>query len=193
MNSYKSSSYPGALWDGAERCQAELLVAIRQGFYTRLPPRHFYRDRRLLLYAITWPATWLEQRGLTCSADRYIQIVTARLEAILVHGDPAEYGVPCPRGLSTGRAAGYFPAYLLKCLQDHFRHHGECLYDELKHVRNSLAWLMDSLPFTATPPAPHPSHGPAHTRHVETLAAVHRLLAPKKKPPPSAPAQLTWW
>ena len=41
------------------------------------------------------------------------------------HGDPERY-------------ERYFPRYLLKCLQDWFAHHGDELYEELKHVRNQL-------------------------------------------------------
>ena len=36
------------------------------------------------------------------------------------------------------------PNYLLKCLQDWFQHHGDELYDELKHIRNALDQILAS-------------------------------------------------
>jgi len=109
----------------------------------------------MLLYALTWPAVWLEHRGLTCPAARYQKLIAARLGDIAVHGDPARYGA-------------YFPAYLLKCLQDWFQHRGEELYDELKHVRNALDQVLASAHFAAAVQCD------AH--HTELLAATHRLI-----------------
>ena len=80
---------------------------------------------RMLLYALTWPGKWLEQRGLPITAQRYEQLLAQRLKAIAQHGNPERY-------------QRYFPRYLLKCLQDWFAHHGDELYEELKHVRNYL-------------------------------------------------------
>ena len=132
-----------------------LLAAIHQRFYAAQPPRDFHRDRRMLLYALTWPAAWLARRGLTCSARRYHELVADRLADIALHGDPARYGA-------------YFPAYLLKCLQDWFQHHGDQLYDELKHIRNALDQVLASARLAAEvrPDA----------QHTESLAATHRLL-----------------
>jgi hypothetical protein len=109
----------------------------------------------MLLYALTWPAVWLERRGLTCSSRRYRALMAERLADIAVHGDPARYGA-------------YFPAYLLKCLQDWFQHHGDELYDELKHIRNALDQVLASVRFAAD------VRGDA--QHTELLAATHRLI-----------------
>jgi len=109
----------------------------------------------MLLYALTWPAVWLEHRGLTCPAARYQKLIAARLGDIAVHGDPARYGA-------------YFPAYLLKCLQDWFQHRGEELYDELKHVRNALDQVLASAHFAAAVQC--------DAQHTELLAATHRLI-----------------
>ena len=79
----------------------------------------------MLLYALPWPAKWLDQRGLQVSAQQYETLITQRLKSIVHHGDRQRY--EC-----------YFPRYLLKCLQDWFAHHGDELYEELKHVRNQL-------------------------------------------------------
>ena len=104
----------------------KLLAQIKQDFYTcKSSEKQFYADRRMLLYALTWPAKWLDRRGLWMDARQYEKLLGQRLKAIVHHGDPKRY--QC-----------YFPRYLLKCLQDWFAHHGDELYEELKHVRNQL-------------------------------------------------------
>ncbi len=116
-----------------------LLAQIKQNFYiNKSSEKQFYADRRMLLYALTWPGKWLEQRGLSISAQRYEQLLSDRLKAI------AEYGKPI-------RYQSYFPAYLLKCLQDWFSHHGDELYEELKHIRNQL-YRIEALLQECTPP-----------------------------------------
>lgn len=133
----------------------ELLEVIRRRFYATAPPAHFHRDYRMLLYALTWPAGWLDSRGLNCSPARYQALIAERLEAICVHGDPARYGA-------------YFPAYLLTCLQDWFQHRGDELYAELKHIRNALDRILGSVGVV--------SEVQRHAHHIELLAATHRLL-----------------
>ena len=139
-----------------QRIIAELLAAVRLRFYARRPdPRDFHRDRRALLAALTWPAVWLDRRGLTCPPQRYRSLINDRLHAIGAHGDPARY-------------SAYFPAYLLKCLQDFFDRHGDELYGELKHVRNALDQVLASARFAA--------RVQEHARHLDVLVATHRLL-----------------
>ena len=41
---------------------------------------------------LSWPAAWLEQRGLTCSPKRYRALIVERLAAIAAQGDPARCG-----------------------------------------------------------------------------------------------------
>lgn len=136
-----------------------LLEEVRRRFYSGQPVRDFHRDRRMLLYTLTWPAVWLEHRALTCSAARYHALLVERLADIAAHGDPARYGA-------------YFPAYLLKCLQDWFQHHGEELYDELKHIRNALDQILASARFAADVQR--------DAQHTEILAATHRLIQARR-------------
>ena len=138
-----------------ERTIAALLESVRIHFYAPFQPVQFHRDRRMLLYALTWPAVWLERRGLFCSPQRYRALIIERLDAIRTHGDPARYGA-------------YLPTYLLKCLQDFFDRHGEDLYHELKHIRNALESLQRSLSFA--------QRASEQSRHIEALAAAHRIL-----------------
>lgn len=131
-----------------------LLLAIRLRFYGRRP-RDYHRDRQWLLYAVTWPATWLDERGLTCSPQRYQTLIEDRLYAIAAHGHPAAYGA-------------YFPTYLLKCLQDWFDRYGDELYSELKHIRNALDQLLASARFAA--------RVQRHASHLDVLVSTHRLI-----------------
>ena len=132
----------------------ELLCAIRLRFYLHRPA-DYQRDRRRLLHAVTWPATWLDERGLTCAPQRYQTLIEDRLQAIAAHGRPAVYGA-------------YFPTYLLKCLQDFFDRYGDELYTELKHVRNALDQLLASARFA--------ERVQRHARQLDLLVSTHRLL-----------------
>jgi hypothetical protein len=150
---------------------ADLLALIRARFYAPDRPALFHRDRRRLLHALSWPAAWFAHRGLTCAPARYRQLLAARLDAIAVHGDPRRYGA-------------YFPTYLLKCLQDWFRHHGDELDTELKHLRNALDCVLASPALAATVRR--------DAQLLETLATAHRLLRPSTPRPPRDDArQLT--
>jgi hypothetical protein len=148
----------------------ELLLAIRLRFYV-LRPADYRRDRPRLLHALTWPATWLDERGLTCSPSRYHTLIEERLQAIAAHGNPAVYGA-------------YFPAYLLKCIQDWFDRYGDDLYGELKHVRNALDQLLASARFA--------ERVQRHARQLDLLVSTHRLLACRPASPADTDAnQLT--
>jgi hypothetical protein len=131
-----------------------LLLAIRLRFYTGRPV-DYHRHRQRLLYAVTWPATWLDERGLTCSSQRYQTLIEDRLRAIAAHGNPAAYGA-------------YFPTYLLKCLQDFFDRHGDELYAELKHIRNALDQVLASARFA--------ERVQRQARHLDLLVSTHRLI-----------------
>lgn len=132
----------------------ELLGSIRLRFYLHRPA-DYQRDRRRLLHAVTWPATWLDERGLTCVPPRYHTLIEERLQAIAAHGNPTAYGA-------------YFPAYLLKCLQDWFDRYGDELYSELKHIRNALDQLLASARFA--------ERVQRHARHLDLLVSTHRLI-----------------
>ena len=86
----------------------------------------------MLLYALTWPAGWMDRRGLPMSSQAYEKLLTERLDDIATHGQSERY-------------RQYFPRYLLKCIQDWFHHHGEQLYEQLKHVRNQLCDIENLL------------------------------------------------
>lgn len=159
-----------------------ILEEIRGRFYTPEKDRRaagrrwFFRDRRMLIYAVSWPALWLHQRALTCSPQRYHALIVERLEAISLHGDRSRF--------DPGAQGGYFPAYLLKCLQDWFSHHGDQLYDQLKHTRNAIDKILASPIFAAAVRK--------DAQHINVLLAAHQLVRPKRKKTPACdPAQLS--
>lgn len=143
----------------------QLLQSIRLRFYTRRPA-DYQRQRLRLLHAVTWPATWLDERGLTCSPQRYQTLIDDRLYAIAAHGDPALY-------------SAYFPTYLLKCLQDWFHRYGEELYSELKHIRNALDQVLASARFA--------ERVQRHARQLDLLVSTHRLLESRRPKRTTAP------
>lgn len=133
----------------------EILDQIKKRFYhTSTYPEIYYKDQRMLLYAITWPAKWLEERALTISADQYQELLCQRLDDIAKHGQPNRY-------------QQYFPAYLLKTIQRWFAHNGEALYHKLKHIRNQLSgiekWIQTCRP-------------PQREDIVKPMAQAHQIL-----------------
>ena len=127
----------------------EVLRYIRKHIYQG-NDGNYGRDRRMLLYALTWPAAWLDSQALRMHPKDYQRMLMDKLEQITRHGDPARYRV-------------YFPKYLLKCLQDHCHHQHETLYRELKHASYSIEQILDHLQ----------SSQPEHTT---VLAQAHALL-----------------
>lgn len=126
-----------------------VLRYIRKNIYDRNNAQ-FQRDRRMLLYALTWPAAWLDSQALRMHPKDYQFMLMDKLAQITRHGDPAHY-------------RAYFPRYLLKCLQDHCHHHQQTLYTQLKHASYSIEHILDSLK----------NSQPDHTT---VLAQAHALL-----------------
>lgn len=155
----------------AEATLTDLLGELQRRFYAQADQSLFYRDRCALARALTWPALWLDRRGVQCSQDRYRALLVARLEAIQVHGDSGKYGA-------------FFPAYLLKCLQDWFTWHGEDLYLELKHARNAIEVALLSVGFDDD----NDDRGRTPRSHrgdpdsILALATLHKVLRAKKAP-----------
>lgn len=138
-----------------------LLDQIKARFYNcDVSERRYYQDRRMLLYALTWPATWLDQRGLPITSQAYQKLLTQRLQDIAKHGDPKRY-------------QNCFPRYLLKTIQDWFAHNGEALYEELKHVRNQL-YTIDALLRENNPDLPEDIVTPIAQAHAILAVQNHR-------------------
>lgn len=110
--------------DAPEAVIDRLLAFIGANFYRQKDARTWLRDQRELLQVLTWPAVWLNQRGVGLPADKYEARLRTVLAGVSEHGE-----------LDKIR---FFPAYLGDCVRKHFIHHGEEIYEAGKHVRNSL-------------------------------------------------------
>lgn len=107
----------------AETLVNRFLYQIRTKFYPD-NEKGFYQERTLLLRAITHPAHWLKDRGVTLPEARMDAILNEILRGIMRHGN-------------TGHI-GFFSAYLLKAVQTHMDKQGDRYYDEAKVLRNIL-------------------------------------------------------
>ena len=143
----------------------ELLEQIRGDFYHDLPPQHFFRDRRMLLYALSWPATWLQQRALTMHPPRYRKLILL-FNQIKTHADRDKLAV-------------YFPAYLLKSLQQYLFHHGE--------MKNSSMCAMLSNPYAEVPSIQSRRLQPPglHSGWSTAFSTRRKLPPPNSSPSPS--------
>jgi hypothetical protein len=127
-----------------------VLDYIRAHFYANDDAR-YQRDKTMLLYALTWPAAWLDKHALKTTPEHYRSILVAQLRQIRQHGDPGHYG-------------RHFPGYLLKCLQQWLRHNHEQLYNQLKHASHTIDQIADDI------------EGMNEQNHTSVLAQAHELL-----------------
>ena len=138
---------------------SDVMSFIRQKFYADADPKRWFQDANYLKRCVvTWPAKWLNGRGVTLPADRYKAIVLDILMDVCRHG-------------KTG-VVKFWPGYLAKCVQDRFHHKGDDYYEEGKSLRTVLERTLGTLqvrPDTKRQDA------------VETLATLHSILVAKSR------------
>jgi hypothetical protein len=133
----------------------DLLASIRGAFYGDFTDKQWHQEKRFLTRVVTWPAAWFNRRAVTVRPERYKQIVLGILDGIKAHGSTA--------------AVKFWPGYLLRCVQEHFKHHGDEYYEEGKAVRS----IVDRALSQATGrPAADP---------VQALAQANAVLAPRTR------------
>lgn len=125
---------------------------------------HFVRRNVIL-----WPARFMcDKKGFTIPGERYDQIMRAIFAEIKAN--------------MTNAPIRYWPGYLMKCVQDHWKHHWEEYYEEAKSARNIAESTLLTLGRLSERSDPT----------VETLAGVHRVLTAKaKQPRKPAPKEAT--
>lgn len=155
--------------DPAERVVLALVYAIRDQFYRDEQKARFYPELKELKRVITWPAKWMNDKAIYVTPERYQTLIMNLLLEIKRHGD-------------TG-AIGYWPRYLLKCVQDHFLHNGEQYYEEGKAVRELATRVLAKLP---APAAAIPAD--QFTRDLATVHALLRSPGGRKSTTKAAPA-----
>jgi hypothetical protein len=116
--------------DGVARFIEDQLRKIRREFYPRARwgEKRFYQDRPMLIQAITWPARWMNDRGVKALPSVYRGILSTVIETIKLHGNRAE--------------VRRFSLYFFKSVQEHMNHHGEEYYYQAK-VRPVSGILSD--------------------------------------------------
>ena len=105
----------------------DVLAAIRSACYASndVAPKQWYQDRVFLLQRVVlWPAGWLHKRGVSLPPERYKEILLSIIKDIRIHGQAS--------------TVKYWPGYLAKCVQDHFKHNEDNLYNEAKAFRAVL-------------------------------------------------------
>jgi len=144
----------GQASEAPEAMIERLMARINRDFYASDPARRWLQDQKPLLMAITWPATWLNQRAIGLPISRLEGIHGEILAGIRTHGDLAKIR--------------YFPAYYFDCVRKWFVHQGEALYEERKHIRNALdlRFLKGGQAVQVAGPDP-----------IQALVAAHRVLA----------------
>jgi hypothetical protein len=104
------------------------LMAAAKTFYADCPDRWFADQHFIKHRVVTWPAAWLNSRGVTLPPERYKAIMLGIFETIKQHG--------------MTEAVRYWPGYLLKCVQSHFKIHEDEIYNEAKAMRNRTEAAM---------------------------------------------------
>ena len=139
-----------------------LLKEIKKRFYGKFPEPLYYRDQQQLIHAITWPCTWLKRRGLEITPAKYRQIISTVLANVDQHADRKKLDI-------------FIPRYLLKSIQDYFRHNEETIYTELKSFRNILERL-------ALDPGRNAQKSPPQTVEVDEISRLNELFKKGRKP-----------
>ena len=131
------------------------LRSLKKQFYANAE-KQFFQEKRILMMAITYPAQYLNQRGVGLPSARYQEILTTIIRTINAHGNLAKINSP-------GR-------YLLHAVQEHMRHHGEDYYEAGKKTRNDIADVLLGLKKAKAGAIQSDST-------VSTLAEAHRVLS----------------
>lgn len=147
-----------------------LMAVIRNQFYPDAATggaaaKQWFQDQQFIrIRVVLWPSAWLNKRGVSLKPERYQQILLDIFQEIKRHG--------------ATDAVKFWPGYLAKCVQDHFAHHEEEIYEEAKALRTQLERAMGT---AASAVARQPDA-------VERLAAVHQVLVSERKKRRSKPA-----
>ena len=165
----KDSTAPRPGQDTPEALIWRLQTFIRGQFCADLTPKQWAQSVNFMRRnVILWPARFMAGKGFTLPPDRYESIMRDIFQGIIRHGKAG--------------AVKYWPGYLMKCVQDHWRHHWEEYYAEAKSCR----YLAETA-LLACKPNIRPEN-----RTVEALAIAHKVLTTaykQKRHPKTLPTQ----
>jgi len=152
---------------------SDLVNAIRTQFCPDMPQKEWYQDNFNFIrrQVVMWPAAFIYGKGFTLPPERFKEILFGIFNTVKTNGD-------------TGNVT-YWPAYLSKCVQSHFKIHWEEYYNEAKAIRNKV----DSV-FFAVSRAQEAARG---ADPVEAIAMAQRAMttAHRKKAVVKSPDQLS--
>lgn len=127
--------------------------------------RNFYRQN-----LITWSAHWLDSRGVSLKPERFQKEICDKLLEVKLHINSR----PQPSTLNPQPIKNW-PRFLTHCIQDHFKHNGERLYEEAKALRNQVDAALDKALARGQPAEP------AALDPIRVLALAHQVNKPKPK------------
>lgn len=140
----------------------DLLRAIRNQFCPDLSDNQWYPTVQFHKRTLTYGASWLNRKGVTLPPARYQAIYQDIFNGIKQHGTTA--------------AVKSWPGYLLHCVQEHFKHHGEDYYNEGKAIRAGVERAL--LACTRA----HDAASERKTAELtEVLAQTHAVLSVRRK------------
>ncbi len=144
-----------------EAMVARLMGLIRGQFCGDLADKDWFKHSHFVKRnVVLWPARFVKGKEFTLPVARYEAIMRGIFDGIKEHGQ-------------TGQIR-YWPGYLMKCVQDHWRLHWEEYYNEAKAVRNISETALVSLGKVA----------PAD-RGLEALAVAQSVLAGRRRKQPA--------
>lgn len=153
--------------DTPEEIITDILGVIRGQFYPDADAKTWGQQVGFIRrHVVLWPASWLNGKGVSLPPDRYKGLILGVLMDIKRHGN-------------TG-AVKFWPGYMKHCLQEHFKHHGDEIYDEAKSIRTVLEQAMLAAKKAQGSKAPDP---------VELMAQAYRLSRHQGRPRPAAKPQ----
>ncbi len=142
-----------------EEIVGDLLGAIRRDFCEEMSARKWGQSERFFMRVVTYPASQFNRQGVTVSPERYKAILLEIFKGIKQHGKT--------------EAVGYWPGYLLRCVQRHWACHGHDYYEEGKSIRSAVE--RAAMAYSGATSAPSAADA------IPGLAAVNRLLSKRSK------------
>lgn len=107
---------------------AELLGVVRRQFYpdslvddARAKKRWFQEQHLIKSWVILWPASWLDEKGVWLTPERYREALLGIFNEVKQHGDTA--------------SVKSWPRYLSMCVQSRFKIRAEEFLEEGKAAR----------------------------------------------------------
>lgn len=138
----------------------DLLALIRRQFYQG-KDKEFYQQQDQLLQAVTYPAWWLSERGFSYPEGQYFDLVREILRTIALNGNVEQ--------------VRFFCRYLLTCVQEHMKHHGEEYLERAKGLQSVVDSVLHGLRKMAVPAEAQ------QLGQVAAMAEAHRVLLATKK------------